>query len=794
MTYDRTITITVGASRKAVYWQAQTLTLSQMWEKLRVPARSTETMDAYFKMTKAQQDTLKDIGGFVAGVLEGTRRKADAVRGRDLLTLDLDNIPAGGTDDVLRRIEALGCGYCVYSTRKHLPSAPRLRVLLPLDRTASADEYEPCARRMADYIGISLADPTTFEASRLMYFPSCCADGEFVYRTADKPMLSVDGLLSTYRNWRDVSAWPQVPGAVSPVRLATRQGDPLTKSGIVGAFCRTYSIEEAMAAFIPAAYESVDNAEGRYTYTGGSTTGGAVLYDDGKFLYSHHATDPCGGKLVNAFDMVRLHRFEGLDDEAQPDTPANRLPSYTAMCELARQDKAVMTLLAKERYAEATEGFTAAEAADDGAWRLPPMMDINGQGRPEKSLKNLCNALRNDPKLKGLLRLNLFSGRIDLTGAAPWSRPESAATWCDDDTAQVRVYLEPLFGKVPKNDVVDAVAAVAREQAYHPIKDYLNGLQWDGVARLDGVFIDYLGAEDSAYTRAVTRKSLVAAVARVMHPGCKYDTMPVLVGAQGRHKSTILAKLGGAWFSDSLRTFEGKDAMETIQGTWLDEIPEMQAMGRSDINAVKAFLTKTNDYYRAAYGRYTADRPRQCVFFGTTNSRECLTDTTGGRRFWPVDIDQQPRTKNVFTDLPQERDQIWAEAVACWKGGETLYLDTETEQAARAQQESHRQLHPWEGIISEFLEKEVPEDWMRWDLPQRLMYWGGNAKGDTKTAPRTRICAVEIWCEALGKPKSDLSKTISREINNILERQEDWKPVGLKKAGAPYGPQRCFER
>ena len=794
MTYDRTITITVGASRKAVYWQAQTLTLSQMWEKLRVPARSTETMDAYFKMTKAQQDTLKDIGGFVAGVLEGTRRKADAVRGRDLLTLDLDNIPAGGTDDVLRRIEALGCGYCVYSTRKHLPSAPRLRVLLPLDRTASADEYEPCARRMADYIGISLADPTTFEASRLMYFPSCCADGEFVYRTADKPMLSVDGLLSTYRNWRDVSAWPQVPGAVSPVRLATRQGDPLTKSGIVGAFCRTYSIEEAMAAFIPAAYESVDNAEGRYTYTGGSTTGGAVLYDDGKFLYSHHATDPCGGKLVNAFDMVRLHRFEGLDDEAQPDTPANRLPSYTAMCELARQDKAVMTLLAKERYAEATEGFTAAEAADDGAWRLPPMMDINGQGRPEKSLKNLCNALRNDPKLKGLLRLNLFSGRIDLTGAAPWSRPESAATWCDDDTAQVRVYLEPLFGKVPKNDVVDAVAAVAREQAYHPIKDYLNGLQWDGAARLDGVFIDYLGAEDSAYTRAVTRKSLVAAVARVMHPGCKYDTMPVLVGAQGRHKSTILAKLGGAWFSDSLRTFEGKDAMETIQGTWLDEIPEMQAMGRSDINAVKAFLTKTNDYYRAAYGRYTADRPRQCVFFGTTNSRECLTDTTGGRRFWPIDIDQQPRTKNVFADLPRERDQIWAEAVACWKGGETLYLDTETEQAARMQQESHRQVHPWEGIIRDFLEKEVPEDWLRWELPQRLMYWGGNAKGDTKTVPRTRICAVEIWCEALGKPKSDLSKTISREINQILERQEDWKPVGLKKAGAPYGPQRCFER
>ncbi len=786
MIYDREITITTGASRKATVWQAQKLMLSQMWDKLRVPARGMETIDTYFKMTKSQQDTLKDVGGFVAGSLRGTRRKADSVQGRDLLTLDLDNIPAGGTDDVLRRVDALGCGYCVYSTRKHLPSAPRLRVLLPLDRTASADEYEPCARRMADFIGITLADPTTFEASRLMYWPSCCADSEYIYRFADKPMLSVDGLLATYTEWTDVASWPQVPGSNTPTRLATRQGDPLAKSGIVGAFCRTYSIEEAMEAFIPASYEPVDNVPGRFSYTGGSTSGGAVLYDDGKFLFSHHATDPCGGRLVNAFDMVRLHRFEGLDDEAQPDTPANRLPSYTAMCELARQDKTVMTLLAQERYAEAAE--------DDGAWRLPPMMDINGQGRPEKSLKNLCNTLRNDPRLKGLLRLNLFSGRIDLSGTAPWSRPEGAVTWCDDDTAQLRVYLEPMFGKITKNDVLDAVAAVAREQAYHPIRDYLNALHWDGTARLDHVFIDYLGATDSPYIRAVTRKSLVAAVARAMHPGCKYDTMPVLVGAQGRHKSTILAKLGGAWFSDSLRSFEGKDAMETIQGTWIDEIPEMQAMGKSDINAVKAFLTKTNDYYRAAYGRYIADRPRQCVFFGTTNTKECLTDTTGGRRFWPVDIDLQQRTKNVFTDLPRERDQIWAEAVARWKDGETLYLDAETEKTARIEQEIHRQAHPWEGLIQDFIEKEIPHDWLKWGLAQRLMFWSGNARNDTQTVPRTRICAMEIWCEALGRPKSELNRAISREINQILERQEGWKAVGLKKMGASYGPQRCFER
>lgn len=327
MLYDRQITITVGASRRATQWQPQTMLLSELYTRLSVPARGAESLAEYLQMPKSQQDDLKDVGGFVAGTLNGPRRKAGAVTGRDVLTLDLDNIPSGGTDDVLRRVEALGCGYCVYSTRKHMPSAPRLRVLLPLDRSCTADEYEPCARRMAELIGMELADPSTFEASRLMYWPSSCADGEAVYHFADKPMLSADGLLATYADWRDYTSWPAVPGAIAPARLAARQGDPLTKNGVVGAFCRVYDIEAAMAAFLPGIYEPVDAMPGRFTFTGGSTTGGAVLYDNGKFLYSHHATDPCGGKLVNAFDLVRIHKFGDKDDEAAPGTPTNRLPS-----------------------------------------------------------------------------------------------------------------------------------------------------------------------------------------------------------------------------------------------------------------------------------------------------------------------------------------------------------------------------------------------------------------------------------------------------------------------------------
>ncbi|MEG0941444.1 MAG: virulence-associated E family protein [Oscillospiraceae bacterium] len=795
MLNDRQITISVGGSRKALSWRAQTLRIAELYERLRTPSRSTEPLAEYLSYKKQQQDELKDVGGFVAGALTGARRKGNAVAGRDVLALDLDSIPAGGTDAILRALDGLGCGYCVYSTRKHHAAAPRLRVLIPTDRTVTADEYEPCDRRMAAYIGLEFADPTTFEASRLMYWPSCSADSEYIYTYADKPFVSADGLLATYNDWHNMAEWPQVPGAdIAPRKLAAKQGDPNTKTGVVGAFCRCYDIYRAMDELLLGLYDPVDTASDRYTYTGGSTTGGAVVYDDGKFLYSHHATDPCGGKLVNAFDLVRLHKFEELDDEAKPDTPPNRLPSYTAMVEFALTISDVTALMARERMSSVMEDFDGVSAGNDAdAANWMQSLDVDARGNPAKTVKNFKLIITMDPQVHGKIKLNSFTGRVDVLGELPWTRPDTKQ-WTDTDTTQLRIKLEKYCGKCSKNDIADAVEAVASEQAYHPVREYLCGLQWDGHPRLDTLFIDYLGAADTPYTRAVTRKALVATVARVMVPGIKYDTMPVLIGAQGRHKSTILAKLGGAWFSDSIRTFTGKEAMETIQGTWLNEVGEMQAMDVSEVNAVKAFLSKQEDYYRASYGRQVVGRPRQCVFFGTTNTKDCLRDGTGGRRFWPIDIDLQDRTKNVFVDLENERDQIWAEAVTRWKLGEPLHLSAEIEQAAKLQQESHTEESPLEGMIAAFLDTPIPLDWKDYSLDQRRTFFGGGVVTDVEKSLREQVCAAEIMCEMLSWSSSDLLKNNrkSREVGDIL-RKLGWKDVGPRKTKA-YGSQKFFRR
>ena len=798
---DRKIKISVGASRRATQWVTNELLVSELWEKLRIPARGTESLAEYMNLKKAEQDELKDIGGFVGGTLAGSRRKANNVVSRDIITLDLDNIPAGGTDDIARRVEALGCAYCIYSTRKHQPAAPRLRVIFPTDRTMSVEEYEPIARRMAEYIGIELADPTTFQPGRLMYWPSCCSDSEYVYYVGDKGFLSADGILATYADWHDMTQWPALPGQTQFTKLAVKQGDPETKKGVVGAFCRTYDIQRAMDELLPGIYESVDNMHDRYTYLGGSTTGGAVIYDNGKFLYSHHATDPCSGRLVNAFDLVRLHKFGDKDDSVQQGTPPIRMPSYNAMCEFALSLSEVSSLIAQERYESAAkdfEGITPETNEDVANWAT--MLEINNQtGVVKSTINNALIILEHDPLLKGKFALNKFAARGEVLGSLPWDSRTKRRLWDDNDNQGLYWYLEKVYKITGTGKIDGALSLHSNRFAFNDVQDYLSGLEgkWDGIPRLDTLFIDYLGAEDTAYNRAVTRKAFTAAVARAMTPGCKYDTMVILAGPQGLGKSTLLDKMSRGWFNDSIRTFEGKEASELLQGVWIVEISELDAFRRTDVSRIKQFLTLRVDRFRAAYGRNVKELPRACVFFGTTNTAEFLQDTTGNRRFWPVDTGEQRCIKSVWRDLTDEEiAQLWAEAFMRWQEGEPLYLTNELENAAKEKQEEHREASGREGIVREFMERQVPDDWSKWPLDRRRMFWGGATMGSDSIhlVPRDRICALEVWCEAFGGNIKEMKNTDAREINAIITATPGWKKTSNAKYSGPYGTQRGFMR
>ena len=793
MLNDKLLNITVGSGRKAVSWIPQEIMWSEMCEKLRTPSRSTETLAEYFALPKSKQDDLKDVGGFVGGTLKGSRRKADAVSGRDLVTLDLDSIQAGAADDVLRKIDGLGFGYCVYSTRKHCDAAPRLRVLIPLNRTCSADEYEPLARKLAEFIGMEMCDPSTFEASRLMYWPSCSSDSRYICEYADKPFIDVDGVLALYTDWRNVTEWKGVSAPKIP--RGAKQADPTAKSGIVGAFCKTYDVYRVICEIIPDVYTPC-GTDGRFTYSGGSTTGGAVVYNDGQFLYSHHATDPAGGKLCNAFDLARLHLFGSLDDDAKPDTPTNKLPSYVEMCRFAAADKAVAALLNTERYRQAVETFGAETSGDIENWIT--MLEVSTTtGGAAKTTDNVLIILDNDPLLKNRIVYEEFSNRVYALGTLPWDGSSEPRIWTDNDDAGLRHYLEKAYRITGEKRILDAFSLACHKHSYNAVKDYLTSLPtWDGVPRLDTLLIDYLGAEDNVYTRAVARKSLAAAVARVMMPGVKYDTMPILAGPQGIGKSTLLRMLGGRWFSDSLSTFEGKEACEMLQGVWINEVGELNGLNRAETNAVKQFLSKVEDIFREPYGRRTGVYPRRCVFFGTTNESEFLKDKTGNRRFWPVDCGVNAPTKSVFRDLPEAVSQIWAEALMAWQLGERLYLTGEALDLAEAVQEAHSEQSSKEGVIREFVAREILPDWDKRSIAQRRMYWQADAaKEDIKRVAREKICAAEIWCECFGGDMRTMKKSDAAEINGILSRIPGWvRAANGIRIGAEYGLQRGFNK
>ncbi|WP_338691084.1 virulence-associated E family protein [Paraclostridium sordellii] len=805
MKHDKLINIAIGRSRKEINYVNKSISyLDFINNYLKDTKYTKENYKEYINFSKDIQDNIKDVGGFVGGFLKDGKRRKDTVINRSLVTLDADFAYENMIEDIEKNCDF---AMCIYTTHKHTKENPRFRIVIPLSYEVDPIEYEAIARKLAFNIGIDYFDDTTYSPSRLMYFPSTSKDGDYVFKIIDKTWLNPKDILNSYENYKDESSWPfssRTKKKVINSNTNTPKENPRLKEGIIGAFCRVYNVFDVIEKYLSNIYKKGDS-DYRYTYINGSSSNGLIIYENGDFAYSHHSTDVCLDKLCNSFDLLRLHKFSNLDEKVSVDTPINKLPSYINMIEFISKDEKVILELGNSKLKQAKEDFkdlyNLNEDNNENIWITK--LEVDKKGMYKASNKNIVTILENDINLKGKIAYNLFSNRTMVKGDLPWrsvSDKVRGDIWQDSDDANLRVYIDITYGIVAPYKINDGLAIIEKKNKYHPIIDYLNSNTWDKVSRVDTLMIDYLGAEDCNYTRSITRKMLVAAVSRVFNPGIKFDYMLVLVGRQGIGKSYIINLLGREWYSDSLNTVYGKEAYEQLQNAWILEMAELSATKKADAEAIKHFISKTEDSYRQAYGRRVDTFKRQCVFFGTTNENEFLKDRTGNRRYWPLMVGVNKPLKNLFKDLNKnEINQIWAEALYLYKCGEKLILEGDVEREANLKQEQHLESNSKEGMIREFLNMKLPKSWDKMDIFERRIYIGeGNGLREEGCIIRDKVCSAEIWVELFGGDMKMFYKGNAREINDILRKIDGWSALkngaGKLRFGKIYGVQRAFIR
>lgn len=771
--------VAYGESRKAKKWKNSTITWPELRERLQHPLRTSETQAEYSRMKSSGRSIAKDKGGFVAGELKDGQRKASAVICRSMLTLDLDNAAV----DFLESYKTHSpYATLIYSTHSHTPEHPRLRLIIPLTRDVTPDEYNAITRLFAAEHGINQFDMCSFVPSQLMFWPTVSSDGVYVFEEVEGSPLNPDEFLAKYPQWHDPASLPTTIKERPPHENAGQQlEDPLVKEGIVGTFCRAVgTIQNAIDKYLSDVYEEADN--GRYHYKGSSSIAGVLIYAD-KWAYSNHATDPAYHQECNAFDLIRIHRFPNEDEKK----------SFESMATWASSLPEVSTLILEERQDAARRAFGADSVAleDSGDWREKLMRDK--VGNLVNNLHNLGLIMTNDPYMKSIVFNQLADG-MEIKGPVPWAH--ASKFWRDADDAQLIWYVDQNYGNFSARNYEIAVTKFVDDRSYHPIKEYFSSLPaWDGVPRVDSLLVNYLGASDNKYVRAVTRKILCAAVTRIEHPGTKFDTILVLNGPQGIGKSTLIAKLGMEWFSDSLTISDMNDktAAEKLQGYWIHEIGEMAGMKKADLEKVKGFISRQDDKYRAAFGRRVTPHPRQCVFFGTTNAENgFLRDVTGNRRYWvvftPGGSDKRP------WDLGQDEvNQIWAETITLVKNGEPLFLDADVTELAKIEQNAAMETDEREGLVRMYLETLLPENWEDMDLFSRRAFLAGDEIDHKEgTVERKTVSNMEIWCECFGNSKESLRGTDSFTIRSIMSRIEGWRRSDHTHYNNLYGRQKVY--
>lgn len=396
----------------------------------------------------------------------------------------------------------------------------------------------------------------------------------------------------------------------------------------------------------------------------------------------------------------------------------------------------------------------------------------NEKGITCQTINNCMMVLQRDPLLKGAIRKNELSGKIDVVGDLGWNRTSSSLT--DTDVYQIQWYLEKNYGLKQDRNINKAMNIVANENKYHPIREYLEHLTWDGQSRISSLLPKYLGADENTYTKEIMRLLMLAAIHRVYEPGCKFEIMVCLVGGQGAGKSTLFRFLAihDEWFSDDLKRMDDENVYRKLQGHWIIEMSEMMAtVNAKSIEDIKSFLNRQKETYKIPYETHPEDRPRQCVFVGTSNSMDFLPlDRTGNRRFAPVLVHPERVEKHILENETEAREyfqQAWAEAMELYRNGiQELKLSKETEEYLKELQKEFMPEDAKVGIIQIWLD-ELSENY---------------------------VCSMMIYKEAFSHEFDTPKDWELKEINKVMNHSiVGWEKVSSHRF-PKYGTQRGWKR
>lgn len=765
---DLTLDLSVAPSVSSRRWEAATLT----WERLVDRAHNPESV--------------KDCGGYVAGRLKGTARRKGQVEYRSAVTLDAD----AASETLPAVVAGLGLRALVHSTYSHTRAHPRYRVIIPIMGPGlSEEEYPRVARGLMEALGEAQFDPGSTQPERLMFWPATATPDEYEVVECSGETATAQGLL---RDFGGLQATPD--------HKAGPKRDPKELPGVAGAFNRVYDMARAVETFhLP--YDPVEGEPNRWHYTPAESEGGVIVYPDG-YVFSNHASDPAYGRALSMFDLVALHVYGGEDRAAgvpQSTAPADRPSIQRAMREFAARPEIVTELVAAD--------FADVDGDEDGARGLPEwVLEFHlhpKTGKPLDDVHNWDLLMEHDPVLRALAR-----NEMDLTTVTrrqfPWRAVEAGKddALTNADRAQISAHLQRAYN-MPRpaqeqlNGVIDMVA---QDNAFHPVVEYLESLEWDGVSRIE----TYLPGAADAYTRRVARLVAVQAVARALDPGVKVDNCLILTGRQGLGKSWFVETMARGW-TCTLGPIEGSGLRDTVMAmtrSWVTVADEGFAMKKADAEALKQFVTLTHDVIRLPYAREHVKLPRRQVIWGTTNDAVFLRAQEGNRRFLIVEVAE----KLDFGKYSDEYvNQVWAEAVHIWKTSKAqyglkdnpeLFLSSEEEAAAESVRSMATEEDSMTGLIQAYLDTLVPENWVEMSPEERISWLRDEEQGIVSgTHPIDVVCSLEIWEIALQRERGKHSRVDILQITNALKQLPGWFGPMPKPTRLPfYGPQRVFAR